>query len=145
MFPHDLYNNGRGSSRAYDTDYGMASIAGGVTTLWDMQKVSSETNQCVVVSETRSIHQSFPALPSVWALSVVVDIVPLPIHGNEAAASGDDVPQLLVVSAVEGLSLITLVIVNVVDDDVGVCGLCLAMITTLPNANTDHSEEYVVV
>lgn len=129
----------------YTTDHGKISVTDRVITVWEMRNVSSETNDCIVVSGTRSIHQSFPGLPSVWALSVVVVVVPLPNHVQEAASSGDDAPELLLVFAVEGLSLNALVVVNVLeDDDVGGRGLCLAMIATLRNDPTDLAVEYVV-
>lgn len=131
--------------RTYTTDYGRLSVTGGVITVWEMRSVSSETDDCIVVSGTRSVHRSFPGLPSVWALSVVVAVHELPNHVNDAAASGDDAPELLIIYAIEGLSLNTLVVVDVLEEDLGGLGLCLAMIATLPNHLTDNAVEYVVV
>lgn len=88
--------------------------------------------------------------PNVWALSAVVIVgvppqarmpnghpSPIPHHVDKAAASGEDVLELVVAYALEGSSLFALIIVNVLEDAVVAIALCRTVVTAQPDGLPD--------
>lgn len=117
--------------------------------------VGSETKDCILVCESRSIHQIVPELSRVVgvlpAAVVVVGFLPnhrkpmghlvdpFPLRNDNAAASGEDGSKLLVGQVQEGLSLFVLVVVNVLEGGEVVVGTNFAAVVAAGHhAEVEH-------